>query len=73
MKVQNPNIKNRVRELRVTKGDLSQQELADLVGVSRQTIISIEKDRYSPSLALAFKVALALKSQIQDVFFIESI
>ena len=47
---------------------LTQQELADLTGVSRQTILSIEKNRYNPSLILAIKIARALEKPIMDVF-----
>jgi len=58
---------NRVRELRDSAG-LTQQQLADAVGVTRQTVIAIERNRYSPSLEVAFRVALALGSPIGDVF-----
>lgn len=46
----------------------TQQQLADHVGVSRQTIAAMEKNKYNPSLILAFKVAIALDSTITDVF-----
>lgn len=58
---------NRVRELRDSAG-LTQQQLADAVGVTRQTVIAIERNRYSPSLEVAFRVALALDAPIGDVF-----
>ncbi len=58
---------NRVRELRDESG-LTQQQLADAVGVTRQTVIAIERNRYSPSLEVAFRVALALGSPIGEVF-----
>ena len=58
---------NRVRELRDTAG-LTQQQLADAVGVTRQTVIAIERNRYSPSLEVAFRVAIALDAPIGDVF-----
>ena len=49
---------------------MTQQELADLVSISRQTVVAIEKYKYTPSLELAFKIALAFNKEIQDVFFI---
>jgi len=54
-----------------SSGDLTQQKLADEVGASRQTIVAIEKGNYSPSLELAFKLALVFKTPIQDVFTYE--
>ncbi len=60
-------MKNRIRELREARG-WSQVELAKKLGVSRQTIIAIEKDKYDPSLPLAFAFARAFKLQIEDVF-----
>jgi putative transcriptional regulator len=49
---------------------MTQQELADLVGVSRQTVVAIERYKYTPSLELAFKIALAFNKEIQEVFYI---
>jgi len=63
------NIANKVRVLRFEQQEMTQQALADKVGVSRQTIVAIEKNRYSPSLDLAFQLALAFETPIQDVFF----
>lgn len=60
-------MKNRVRELREKNG-LTQEQLADVVGVSRQTIISIETGRYNPSLVLAYKLAKNFGCTIEDVF-----
>ena len=60
-------MKNGVRELRATKG-MSQGELADAMGVSRQTINAIETEKYDPSLPLAFKVARLFKQPIEDIF-----
>ncbi|MFY9604260.1 MAG: helix-turn-helix transcriptional regulator [bacterium] len=60
-------MKNRVRELREKNG-LTQEQLADVVGVSRQTIISIETGRYNPSLVLAYKLAKNFGRSIEDVF-----
>ena len=63
-------IKNAVRKLRFNNDEMTQQQLAEEVGVSRQTIVSIEKYKYTPSLDLAFKIALAFYREIQEVFFI---
>ncbi len=48
--------------------DLTQEELAKDLGVTRQTIIAIEKSKYDPSLILAFKIAQFFKAQIEDIF-----
>lgn len=60
-------ISNRVQILRTQKS-LTQEELAVAVGVSRQTIIAIEKGNYTPSIILALKVARFFKVQVEDVF-----
>jgi putative transcriptional regulator len=62
-----PAIRNRIRELRAAR-DLTQQQLADQVGVTRQTVIAMEQDKYSPSLETAFKVALALGVTLEQCF-----
>ncbi|HDD31147.1 MAG TPA: transcriptional regulator [Thermococcus litoralis] len=63
-------MKNRLRELREWKG-LTQEELAKVLGVTRQTIIAIEKGKYDPSLRLAFKIAKFFKVKIEDIFIYE--
>ncbi|KYG29580.1 helix-turn-helix transcriptional regulator [Alkalihalobacillus trypoxylicola] len=63
-------MKNNIKELRA-KYDLTQDELAEKLGVSRQTIISLEKERYNPSITLAFKLARIFHCQIEDIFFYE--
>lgn len=63
-------IRTRIKELRA-RYDLTQDELAEMVGVTRQTMLYLEKGKYNPSLLLAHKVAKALQSSIQDVFIIE--
>ena len=63
-------IGNTVRKLRFNNDEMTQQQLAEEVGVSRQTIVAIEKYKYTPSLDLAFKIALAFDMEIQKVFFI---
>ncbi len=60
-------MKNRIRELRTAK-EWSQSDLADKLGVSRQTINAIETEKYDPSLPLAFKVARLFKLAIEDIF-----
>ena len=60
-------IHNSVRDLRIRQG-LTQEELAGLLGVTRQTIISLEKNRYTPSLEMAFKVAVLFRQSIEEVF-----
>ena len=65
------HIENSVRKLRFNNDEMTQQQLAEEVGVSRQTIVAIEKYKYTPSLDLAFKIALAFEMEIQDVFFIK--
>lgn len=59
---------NRIRELRFFAGEMTQQELADRVGVSRQTIVATEQSRYSPSLELAFRIARVFGVAIEQVF-----
>jgi len=63
-------VRNRVRELRTQQG-LTQEEIAERVGVSRQTIISIESGRYNPSILLAYKLARVFGQSIEDLFFSE--
>ena len=61
-------LRNRVRQLRCENGQMTQLQLAEEVGVTRQTIIAIEANRYSPSLRLAFRIAKAFGASIADVF-----
>ncbi len=60
-------MKNKLRELRATK-EWSQSDLADRLGVSRQTVNAIETEKYDPSLPLAFKVARLFKKPIEEIF-----
>ena len=62
------SIQNNIRRLRFNAGEMTQQELADLVKVSRQTIVAIEKGNYSPSLELAFRFAHVFKTPLEEVF-----
>jgi putative transcriptional regulator len=61
-------ISNNIRKLRFFADEMTQQELAEKVGVSRQTIIAIEAGKYSPSLELAFRIADVFGTQIGEVF-----
>lgn len=63
-------MKNKLKELRESF-NLTQEELAGRVGVSRQTIISLEKGRYTPSLILAFKLAHVFDLKVEDIFFMK--
>ena len=61
-------VTNRIRALRFENGEMTQAELADRVGVTRQTIIAIEQGRYSPSLEMAFRIARAFDIPLDQVF-----
>ncbi len=63
-------LKNRIEEIRNEKG-MKQEELGKLLGVSRQTISSLENGRYNPSITLAFKVAKLFNLRIEDIFIFE--
>lgn len=63
---------NTVRRLRFDNGEMTQQQLADKAGVTRQTIIAIESGKYSPSLPLAFRIARAFGLGVEDVFQYEN-
>lgn len=62
------SISNRIRELRFNAGEMTQQELADRVGITRQTIIALEQGKYSPSLELAFLIAETFGVGVEEVF-----
>ena len=61
-------VTNSIRALRFANGEMTQAELAELVGVTRQTVIAIEQGRYSPSLEMAFQIARVFKVPLDDVF-----
>jgi len=63
-----PEISNVIRRLRFDHNEMTQEELASRVGVSRQTIIALEQGRYVPSLGLAFRIARAFGTTIENVF-----
>ncbi len=62
-------ITNRIRELRFFSDEMTQKELAEKVGVTRQTIVAMEKQRYSPSLELAFRLSRVFGKRVEEVFF----
>jgi putative transcriptional regulator len=61
-------VRNRIREFRQQRAGLTQADLARACGVTRQTIIALEAEKYSPSLELAFKLARALGRKLEEVF-----
>ncbi|MDU0353792.1 helix-turn-helix transcriptional regulator [Paraglaciecola aquimarina] len=61
-------INNKIRELRFFAEEMTQHELAELIGVSRQTIIAIENCKHSPTLEVAFKIATVFGQTIEEVF-----
>ena len=65
-------IRNSIRKFRFHRSEMTQQQLADKVGVTRQTIIAIEGDKYSPSLDVAFRIARAFGAPLEEVFQYES-
>jgi putative transcriptional regulator len=65
-------LQNRIRRLRFDHGELTQQALAERVGVTRQTIIALEAGKYAPSLLLAFRLATAFGVRVEDVFQYEA-
>ncbi|MDR7077477.1 putative transcriptional regulator [Neobacillus niacini] len=60
---------NQIRKLRFNHNEMTQQQLADKVGVTRQTIVALEKGNYSPSLELAFRIAHAFNLPLEEVFY----
>ena len=61
-------VRNRIRELRFIADGMTQQQLAEQIGVSRQTVNAIEGGKYSPSLEVAFRIAHALERPMEEVF-----
>ncbi len=61
-------VRNRIREFRQQRAEMTQADLARACDVTRQTIIALEAEKYSPSLELAFKLARALERNLEDVF-----
>lgn len=67
------NLTNQIRRLRFEHNEMTQQELASQVGVTRQTIIALEAGRYVPSLLLALRIARAFNVRVEDVFQLEEV
>jgi putative transcriptional regulator len=65
-------IRSNVRKLRFEHNEMTQQQLAEKVGVTRQTIVAIEKEKYPPSLELAFRISLVFNSPLDDIFYLEN-
>jgi len=63
-----PTLHNQIRRLRFENNEMTQQQLADKTGVTRQTIVAVEAAKYSPSLELAFKIAAAFGKRLEEVF-----
>lgn len=61
-------LNNKIRTLRFFNDEMTQQQLAEKAGVTRQTIIAMEKRKYSPSLELAFRIALVFDVPLEEVF-----
>ena len=61
-------IRNRIRRLRFDRDEMTQEELANLAGCTRQTIIALEQGKYVPSITLAFKIARAFGLTLEDIF-----
>jgi putative transcriptional regulator len=64
-------IENNIRKLRFENDEMTQQELAEKVGVTRQTIVAIENGKYFPSLELAFRISLIFKCSLEKVFILK--
>ncbi len=61
-------IRNKIRYYRFINSEMTQQELAERTGVTRQTILAIESDKYSPSLELAFRIAAVFQQPLEEIF-----
>lgn len=61
-------VRNNIRKLRFDHGEMTQAELAERIGVTRQTIVAIEKEKYSPSLEAAFRIAEVFGEPLENVF-----
>jgi putative transcriptional regulator len=67
-KMGSSQLSNKIRRLRFDNGEMTQQQLADKAGVTRQTIIAIESGKYTPSLLLAFRISRSFGLSVEDVF-----
>jgi len=64
-------MQNKIKYFRFMNGEMTQQELAEKTGVTRQTIIAVEKGDFNPSVKLALKIALEFKLKVEDIFTLE--
>ena len=62
------HVRNNIRELRARADEMTQQQLADRIGVTRQTVVAIEREKYSPSLEVAFRIAAVFGVGLDEVF-----
>ena len=67
----NTKIINRLKRYRLLQGELTQQDLADRAGVTRQTILSIEKGRYNPTIGLALRLAAIFEVPVEELFMLD--
>lgn len=65
------DIRNHLKRHRLLTGDMTQQELADRAGVTRQTILSIEKGRYNPTIGLALRLAVIFEVPVEEIFMLD--
>jgi len=65
------DLKNKLKQFRFMNGELTQQELAEKVSVSRQTIIAIEKSKFNPSMRLALLIARVFNVNVEEIFYLE--
>lgn len=66
-----PAIRNRIKEFRTSQNRMTQQTLADLVGVTRQTIVALEAEGYTPSLTLALRISQHFEKSVEEVFWLD--
>ena len=62
---------NNLKRVRRANSDYTQEQLAEIADCTRQTIIALEQNKYNPSLALALKIAKALNTKVEDIFYLE--
>ena len=65
-------IKNNLKQIRRAKSEYTQQDLGNIAGCTRQTIIALEQNKYNPSLVLALKLAKALNVNLEDIFYLNN-
>ena len=68
-----PSLRNQIRILRTQSTSMTQQDLADRLGVTRQTVIALEREGYTPSLALALRIAETFQTPVEKLFWFEDV